>query len=627
MESELYGILFGSEQDDPARMSAYELLRTEPRARRPMPRQMRPQAGPTRAQTTYGGQQGDVSRMHGFHADEARDRWLHGRTVADRLRGGATLAAETLGLPSVMAEAESLGRGDWGSAAQEAPGALLTAAGPALGLFGRRAPVAPPRAAEAPPARLPAFPERPPTRASDGSVLPARPQQPFRRTEARSSDLSEAARMRRATPDAGSARGRQTFYRGISDGREETGFYTDQRATATAYSERGDNPTVLERTINTEGFRDIPFSSETFVEAVADADRRNLPGLIVRGVPDVSGYETQIYVRDKGRLSLAQALPDGGAGHQGANWVDAWHGGERGMTELYSDSSFATDPAHAQMYADTFTSGGEVYPRQVNTQGFPRINLFGRRYDGPGGARESMDSTIARLRSEGAPGVIFENVDDSGALRTEIVPFEKGRVRNAPAVSTRPPQEPLAASAGGVPIPQVVRRDFQRAGQVVRDGYRQFQREAVSPAPRRQAFQGPGGKFAALSRGVGPEMRSPGSAPAGILQTPRGASQQSAIDPRIIMGGGALATFPTGAATAALVKQNTDEAAITERMGYLNRLNAEELKRLRNARGPYTNPGRLDPNRTIYPGPDELMLPNPGYAVHPFTGRPLPAPR
>lgn len=122
-------------------------------------------------------------------------------------------------------------------------------------------------------------------------------------------------------------------------------------------------------------------------------------------------------------------------------------------------------------------------------------------------------------------------------------------------------------------------------------------------------------------------MRAPGSAPSGLLQTPKGASQQSAIDPRVILGGGALGMFPTGAATAALVRQNAEENAVIDRMAALQRENKRRFEELRSRRGPrpYTNPGRLDMNRVVYPF--DLEAPNYGYAISPATGRPLPAPK
>lgn len=111
---------------------------------------------------------------------------------------------ETTGLPSIRRSARAFASGDPGTGlAEGAMGALglagLATMGPARASVRSAAPmeVAP---------RLPVNPTRLPGRASDGTVLPVRPSQPFRQSMVGGSDdLREAARPAPVRPDAGGA--------------------------------------------------------------------------------------------------------------------------------------------------------------------------------------------------------------------------------------------------------------------------------------------------------------------------------------------------------------------------------------------------------------------------------------
>jgi len=97
---------------------------------------------------------------------------------------------ELTGLPSVRRSARAFASGDPATGLVEGGLGMLGVAGMAAGVP-RGRPV--PRLAESPPARLPANPARPLGRASDGSVMPIAPRQPFRNSlRGGSDDLREA---------------------------------------------------------------------------------------------------------------------------------------------------------------------------------------------------------------------------------------------------------------------------------------------------------------------------------------------------------------------------------------------------------------------------------------------------
>ena len=131
-----------------------------------------------------------------------------------------------------------------------------------------------------------------------------------------------------------------------------------------------------------------------------------------------------------------------------------------------------------------------------------------------------------------------------------------------------PPSEPLASSAGLFPVPQVVQRDLQRLGSAIK-GPR-------APMPR-TAYQGPGGKLAALSQSSSLPFHE---GPRFLGQLPRRANN-APVDPKAVWAGAGLLSVPTGAATAGLVTQSAEENAATERMARLNAENRERLAALK----------------------------------------------
>lgn len=167
-----------------------------PRAPRPLPRQMRPA-------DVRGRDQNEGVRRQAF--EEVRRRGLaDAATLEDQawqsprdqvaMTGQSML--EATGLPSARRSARAFASGDVGTGALEAGGAALGVGG-MLGLLPRGVRVArPARAAvDAVPRLTP--PPREIGRASDGSILPIAPRQPFRNSlRGGSEDLLAAARSR-----------------------------------------------------------------------------------------------------------------------------------------------------------------------------------------------------------------------------------------------------------------------------------------------------------------------------------------------------------------------------------------------------------------------------------------------
>lgn len=239
---------------------------------------------------------------------------------------------------------------------------------------------------------------------------------------------------------------------------------------------------------------------------------------------------------------------------------------------------------------------------------------------GPEGHGEWTSAQLYDMRAEGlSPTTIAERTGvPYGSVRARIS-REASRRNAAP-----PPSEPIASSVGGVPIPGVVRRDIRNGARLIRN-------------VARLASDGSGAALRALPRGFGGRMTAMGDAaklpfdqgPRFVGQLPRRANN-APVDPRAVWAGAGLLSIPTGAATAGLVTQNAAESAATERMAALNAQNRERLDSALRAKWPvYQNPGKPaweDRRLYVMPG-GELDQPNPGYAINPATGRPLPAPK
>lgn len=313
------------------------------------------------------------------------------------------------------------------------------------------------------PTRLPVNPSRPPTRASDGSILPARAPQPFRQSLVGGSEDLRAAAQTPRGPDAGSAVAPQQL----------DVFHGARRPVNGALRPGNDG----------------------VVWSTTDAD--------------AASY-------------LAQRR-----GGEGANVI-------RGQIT----------PGN---YAIHDSGGAALSPQQ-------------------------KQQIIDQARASGRRGVVFVNDVDgvAGARPTTNIASFSDDIRPSGAG-----QEPLASSVGGVPIPQVIRRDF-----------RNFQRAAVSPPPSRRAFQGVGGQAVALSRGLGPEMTRPGPRIGGIVR----ANPLAAQAQKYGMGLGLLGAAPTTAGAAWAVNENvgagqrTQDAQLRVMEGRQSALS--EAVRSMNAAGP-----------------------------------------
>lgn len=141
-------------------------------------------------------QGGSYAQERQFRMEGARDRFLRGGDLG----AAGELALDMTGLPALAQAGRAFRAGDAQSGVTEGATGALQLAGtlsplPNRGLFGRRLGGASMRNMT-PPAEAAPQPQAMPRllgRARDGSVLPMREPQPFRRTEARSEDLAAAA--------------------------------------------------------------------------------------------------------------------------------------------------------------------------------------------------------------------------------------------------------------------------------------------------------------------------------------------------------------------------------------------------------------------------------------------------
>lgn len=450
-----------------------------------MPRQMRQQAPPgppPRDRQIYGMNPGDVLQRHAIDTEQARYNWTYG-DAGERLSAIPQLVGEATGLSSLRYLPHALRAGDTESALVEggtAAATLLPEVAGARGLFGAgraRAPRVPPRITEPPPA-----PIRPPPREIGANGLPVRPPEPFRNSmRGGSEDLREAARPRtqQPRPDGGTALD-ETALRALRGFLREDGL---------------ELPASMPRLPETE----VPVNAlrENQIGSLDRADARRYanmttqaPPILVRNLGNgkfevIDGNRRAAAARIRGdenirvvdATSLFEPPPaasSAAAGPQRTFQHTPSRNGAAGRIAL-------PDGNGSISYVDNGDGSWSVREVAVDpaVRGTKRgIALYEEL------ARQAQQAGVRTLLSDGVVSRDAQHVWSALSRRGYPVEFNGGHTYTLPL--TKPPSEPLASTAGFIPIPRVVQNDLRRLGSAI-------QRRFESPLSISDGMGGGGG--------------------------------------------------------------------------------------------------------------------------------------
>lgn len=593
---------------------------------RPMPRVMRQQPGPSWEQRHYGAQQGDISRRHEQDIQDAREAWTYGN-AGQRIAAMPRLALEATGLMSVPAAVDAVRNRDWQSAAPEALNAGLTLAPEIAGI-----------------ARMRPGVRQPPMRAREPMGPPD---------------------MRPDTEGRNIARAWIDSFGGGPEAEARAIVVMTERLRETGH------PILRQRLqdgIDSVRTRDYvrgargPFSArveEAWPDIYGGGATEPPPAPIRTPAREIGANGLPVSQRQPFRTSLRGGADD-------LNEAAAM----RAPDEAPPAAGSGAGPQQSSLGPQrTYTFAGprgQTYEVQVapdERAGQAVVGFWRQRADGfaprlrphndlsPGEAR-GVYREVARLLREdaaqygrpsyhargytGRQSALYRALaeQEGGLPGYQVAAGENGALVFRRAQNKPPSSEPLASSIGGIPIPQVVRRDFQRLGENIG----RFKDEVVEGAGTArlaspQQYRGFGGRAVAM----GDIAKLPFDPPrAPLFGAYRHAGRLSAEPPSKVMATWALGVAPVGAGTAALlppIRRAGEERQAENRAVYaMERMNAEDKARLNSitqARPmPYQNPGRPAwEDRRIYTMPGDLEEPNEGYAINPATGRPLPAPK